>query len=140
MSLTRRNSKFVQLADPDGIKAMQVLSKANSKAASLFFLMMKYIDNENCLIASGQVLAEKMGCSPKTIQRNVKFLKEHNYIAVFKSGTSNVYTLNSDIVWKADGEKRASALLQGRVLLGLDEQDEQVQTKVRRGFKQLELV
>ncbi len=140
MSVIKKNTPFVQLADPDGIKAMRALSAKNPNAASLFYLMMQYIDQENCLIASRQVLASKMQCSTKTIQRSVKYLKEHRYIDVFRTGTSNVYTLNSDIVWKADGERRASALLQGKVLLDLDEQDEQTQTKVRRGFKQLELI
>jgi len=140
MSGTKLNRSFVQLADPDGINAMIALSKANTKAAALFYFMMKYIDKDNCLIVSMDTLGAKMDCSPRTASRAVRYLREHRYIAVFKSGSMNVYTLNSDIIWKDYGDKRTDALLQGAVLLGLEEQDADVQTRVKRSMNQLELV
>jgi len=134
-SATKRNPDFVQLKDPDGIKAMRLLTKANPMAANVFYLFMQYMDKSNCLIVSMATIGSKLDISRPTVYRAVKYLKENRYIAVLKSGTTNVYCLNSDIVWKDNGDKRLEALLYGAVLLSLDEQEKPVKEN-----KQLRLV
>jgi len=135
-----KNLKFVQLADPDGIKAMRVLTKRNPAAAALFYALMEYIDKDNCLVASTAVLSAKMGVSASTVTRSVRYLRVHKYIAVLKSGSTNVYVLNSEIVWRDKGYKKAEALLQGSVLLSLDEQDDETKVAAHKQMHQLNLV
>jgi len=132
MSATKLNKRFVQLSDPDGILAQEALTRANPAAATLFLFFMRKIDADNCLIVSQDIISEYMRTSVRTAQRAIKFLKDNNYIQVFKSGSSNVYTLNADIVWKSDGEGRVNALLTGKVMLSLVEQEPEVIKDVRR--------
>jgi len=139
-SLTHTNPDFVQLRSPHGIRAMKALVKSNKNAASLFYLLMEYMDKQNCLVASMDTLGELMDWSRSTTSRAVRFLRENNYVSVFKTGSSNVYTLNADVVWRTDNDKRVTALFTANVLLSLKEQDELVKTKVKRGVHKLELV
>ncbi|MDQ6961330.1 MAG: replication/maintenance protein RepL [Mariprofundaceae bacterium] len=138
-SATKKNSAFIQLTDPDGIDAMRVLTKANAMAANVFYFLMKYMDTDNCLVVSMHTISLSVGVSRQTISKSVSYLKKHQYIAVFKSGTSNVYTLNSNIVWKDRGDKKVEALLYGAVLLSLDEQEPESK-KNASIKKQLELI
>jgi len=139
-SATKKNSPFVQLSDPDGIKAMRLLTNANPMAANVFYLFMQHMDSQNCLIVSMDTIGGKLGISRPTVYRAVKYLKENNYIAVLKSGTSNVYTLNANIVWKDRGDKKVEALLYGAVLLSLDEQPDDIKKIVAKKNNQLELI
>ena len=140
MSATKLNPDFIQFANPGGLRAMQVLTRKNANAAALFYFMCEHMDKSNCLIASRTVLASRMCWSRSTVARAVRFLKQNKYVAVFKSGSSNVYCLNADIVWKTHADKRADAMLQGKVLLSLDEQDDDVQIKAKKSMHQLELI
>ena len=124
MSASKLNTPFVQWKNPDGIKALRKLTRANSMASVLFQWMVQYMDEENCLVASQKVIGEAIGAHPKTVSKAVAYLKAHKYIFVYKSGMSNVYTLNADIVWKGKGDDHAIFEMRGTVLLGKDEQDE----------------
>ncbi len=136
MSATKLNKRFVQLSDPDGILAQEALTRAHPAAASLFLFFMRKIDADNCLIVSQEIIADYMRTSVRTAQRAIKFLKDNNYIQVYKTGSSNVYTLNADIVWKSDGEGRVNALLTGKVMLSLAEQEPKVEQDVKRRLKE----
>jgi len=118
-----KNVNFVQLSDPDGIKAMRVLTRKNPTAASVFYLFMQHMDKSNCLIVSMETIGSKLSMSRATVYRAVRYLKQNNYIAILKSGATNVYTLNANIVWRDRGDKKMEALLYGAVLLSLDEQE-----------------
>jgi len=133
MSALKKNLSFVQLSDPDGIKAVSALfAKAPTKTpGQLFLLMMELMDKSNGLIASQSILAARLGISRPTLAAAVKYLTDNKYIAVYKSGTSNVYTLNASLVWKDYGHKKVEAQLDCRVLLSLDEQDDDVKQQAR---------
>jgi len=136
---TTKNYSFIQLSDPDGIEAMQLITKENPMAANVFYLLMKNMDKQNCLIVSMSTLASKLHVCRNSISRAIKYLRENKYIAIYKSGTTNVYTLNANIVWKDRGDRKMEALLYGKVLLSLDEQDDDIQANADVK-KQLEVV
>ena len=100
-SALNKNFAFVQLSDPDGIKAVTALfAKAPTNAPGrLFMLMLELMDESNGLIASQTILASRLGVSRPTISSAVKYLQKHKYIAIYKSGNSNVYFLNASLVW-----------------------------------------
>jgi len=133
-SALKKNIAFVQLSDPDGIKAVSALfAKAPTKTpGQLFMLMMRLMDRGNGLIASQTILANRLGVSRPTLAAAVKYLAANKYIAVFKSGASNVYTLNASLVWKDYGYKKVEAELDCKVLLALDEQPDDVQRSARQ--------
>jgi len=126
---SRKNAPFIQLADPDGIKALRMLYRDNKAAGDLFFFMTQHMDHTNCLIASMEVFAKALCKSRQTVSKSVKYLAINRYIQVRKTGPSNVYTLNCDIVWKSYGSAKAYAALQGTVLLSEDEQKPLFKTK-----------
>lgn len=130
--------KFVQITDPDGINALQVLTTQNPKASSLFCILMKYMDDKNCVMVSMALLAKKMNTSRQTTSKAVTYLKKNRYIVVYKVGTTNAYSLNADLVWKSkSGNNRYEAMLDGKVLLSLDEQDADIQEnlEIKKQFK-----
>jgi len=121
------HKRFVQITDPDGVNALQVLTEKNPKAACLFCILMKHMDATNCVMVSMSLLAKKMGTSRQTTSKSVQYLKAHRYIMVYKVGTTNAYSLNADLVWKsASGNNRMEAMLTGKILLSLDEQDPEI--------------
>jgi len=132
---------FVQVTNPDGINAMRALTKKHPQAASLFYILMEHMNENNCVMVSMALLARKMGVSRQTTSKAVTYLKTHRYLVVYKVGTTNAYSLNADLVWKSkSGDNRFEAMLTGKVLLTLDEQDDDVQIRVKKSMHQLELI
>jgi len=57
-------------------------------------------------------------------------LKENGYIAILKSGTSNIYAINDSVYWKSWGNKKQYSKFPANILLALSEQEESLQTKL----------
>ena len=53
----------------------------------------------------------------------IKYLKEHGYIAVYKSGTSNVYVANDTLVWQSAGKNLKYSKFPSNVILTSSEQE-----------------
>jgi len=140
MSATKLNRKFVQLADPTGLKSLRVLTQHNPSASIVFQFLIQHMGTDNCLVASQGAIGSAIGYSRQTVAKSIKFLNANRYIAIFKSGHSNVYTINADLVWRSSGAERINAILQGNVLLDLGEQVKQTQTEVKRNRSQLILI
>jgi len=128
----KKNFRFTQVSDPDGWEAINALYKANPTAGSLFVEMVQLMDSSNGLIASMSTLGARIGKTRQTVAKAVSYLEKNKFIQVFKSGNTNVYTLNASLVWKDSGYKRVEAQLYCSVLLSLDEQSKEVQRKERQ--------
>ena len=85
------------------------------------------MDQYNAVMCSYQVLQEVLGTSKATIQRSIKVLKDHGYIAVLKSGSSNVYAINDSVYWKSWGNQKKYSKFPANVVLAMSEQDESYQ-------------
>lgn len=131
-----KNFNFTQVSDPDGWNAINELYRLNPTAGQLFIEMVKLMDESNGLIASMVALGARIDKTRQTVSKAVTFLAKNKYIAIYKSGNSNIYTLNANIVWKNKGFKKFEAELYCNVLLNLDEQPEEVKEEA----KQLELI
>jgi hypothetical protein len=140
MSATNLNTNFIQLSDPTGIKALRVLTTTNPTASIVFQFMYQHMGKDNCLVASQLAIGNAIGYSRQTVAKAIKYLIEYRYVAMFKSGHSNVYTLNADLVWRTSGSERVNAMLQGSVLLDLEEQEKEVKVKINRNRNQLVLI
>lgn len=100
------------------------------KALAILHFIFKHMDKYNALIASYNVFQEQFGISRATVARCIKYLKDHGYIYVYKSGTSNVYVANCDLVWKSWGKNRKYCQFPANVILSDSEQDKR-DTKIR---------
>ena len=65
-----------------------------------------------------------LGYSRQTLSTAVALLKEHKYIDVKKSGTSNVYLINKELYWKSWGKNHQYAEFGAKIIISETEQDE----------------
>ena len=93
---------FVQV-NKDYYKAEDWLMAKSPIAYRIFKFLINGMDDYNAVICSYKVLQENFGVSQVTVARAIKILKEKQYIEVYKSGTSNVYAINKNIVWNSWG-------------------------------------
>lgn len=117
-----KNHDFVQMYR-DNLETLSFLS-TNKSALNLFILLLKHMDGMNALTVSINALTEIMGVSRATVLRSVKFLKEHGYVAVLKTGNSNVYVVNPDIAWTSYGYQKKYCKFPSNVLLSSSENAE----------------
>ena len=119
---------FTQV-NKDYWKAEDWLMVKSLIAYRIFKFLVTNMDEYNAVICSYKVLQETFNVSQVTVARAVKLLKEKGYIAVFKSGTSNVYALNDKIVWNSWGTNYQYSKFPANVILSISEQENQ--TKIR---------
>ena len=80
------------------ISALNKLIKENPTSARVLLTMIDKMDNRNAIVISMKALSEILLLSRSTLHRSIQFLKENGLIKVYKSGSSNVYAVNDDIV------------------------------------------
>ena len=122
----RKNSPYnnwLQL-NKDYYKAEDWLMAKSPIAYRIFKFLINNMDGYNSVICSYAVIQEYFGVSKPTITRAIKLLKEKKYIDVYKSGTSNVYCINKNIVWNSWGNNFKYAKFGANIILSNSEQEE----------------
>lgn len=130
------NSNFVMLFR-NQMSALVELQKTEPKAGALFMFFMEHMDRENALIVSIKTISEILEWSEPTVYRQVKTLKEKNLITIAKSGTSNIYFINSQIAWTTYGNKKEYSRFNANVLISKSEQEYRIKASK---FKQIDLL
>lgn len=105
----------------------------NPKALELLLFLFDHMDKYNAVVCSYKVFEEVLKMSRATASRAIKYLKDHGFIYVYKSGTSNVYVANNALVWNSWGNNMQYCEFPANVVLSSSEQEEQA--KVREEFK-----
>lgn len=108
---------------------MQWLLDKNPKAFKILLFLLDNMDKYNAVMCSYTVIQEALGMGRTTASTAVKLLKEHGFIAVLKSGTSNVYVVNNDLAWNSWGNNVQYCEFPANVIISASEQEER--TKVR---------
>ena len=111
-------------------KELMWLAINEPRANALLFFLVDQMDSYNAVMCSYKVIEEVLGISTPTVTRAIKVLKEKGFIAVLKSGTSNVYAVNDKIYWKSWSNNRKYSKFPANVILALSEQDIAYQQKV----------
>jgi Fe2+ or Zn2+ uptake regulation protein len=106
-------------------KEMMWLAIKHPKAHAILYFLIDQMDAYNAVMCSYKVLEEVLNVGHATIARNLKILKESGFIAILKSGTSNVFTINDKIYWKSWGNNRKYSKFPANVVLALSEQEEE---------------
>lgn len=104
-------------------KLIRSLLKENSLASQVFMFIVEHMDGNNALVISQHALSEALGYHRQSIYRAVKHLVEGKYLAVVKSGNTNIYCVNADIVWQDTHEKKTFAKFNARVYVTASEQE-----------------
>ncbi len=96
----------------------------NHIAAAIFEFLASAMDDYNAVVCSYTVLQEALGMSKATIQRAVAYLKDNDFVYVAKSGTTNVYILNPELVWNSWGTNREYCKFPANVIISQTENKE----------------
>lgn len=112
-------------------KELMLLAIKYPKAHAILYFLVDQMDNYNACICSTSVMQDILGVSRQTISKNIKILKDLGFLAVFKSGNANVYTINDKVYWKSWGNNRQYSKFPANVVLALSEQDEQYQISLK---------
>ena len=95
----RKNSPFSNFYqfNRDFSKQMIWLAGKNAKAHQILLFLLDQMDSYNALMCSYKVIQEALGISESTAKRGIKLLKEHGFIGVYRSGSSNIYAVNKNL-------------------------------------------
>lgn len=116
-------SRFYQV-NKDNSEYLRSCLDENPKALKLLLFIFDHMDKYNAVICSYQVFQEALGMSGRTVSRCVKYLKDNGFLYVYKSGTSNVYIANPDLVWNSWGNNMQYCEFPANVILSASEQEE----------------
>lgn len=123
--------KFIQLND-SMYKEEAWLMRKSAVAYQVLRFLTHNMDNYNALICSYKVFEEALGYSTATITRAIRLLKEHRYIEVAKSGTTNIYFINKNLYWKSYGTNYKFAEFGAKIIITATEQDKAMQAEIEK--------
>jgi len=121
--ISEGNNPFYQFYEHN-LKLIRWMTRENPRALEIFLWLVEHMDGKNAIVVSQPALAEALKIHRSTIHRSILFLREHHCIAVLKSGNTNIYAVNADIVWRDTHENKKFALFDARVYLSLSEQNQ----------------
>jgi biotin operon repressor len=121
------NANFFQVYK-DNVAFLIDMNKENKTALNVFLWIAKNMDDKNALVVSQEALSNALGVTTRTIQYAIAYLKDKKALEIIKSGSSNIYALNSKIVWQDDADKKKYAHFTAKVYVTAEEQDIDYQT------------
>ena len=107
------------------------LALKHPKAHAILLFLVDQMDNYNAVMCSYQVIQEVLGIGRTTAHNSIKVLKENGFIAVLKSGTSNVYAINDTVYWKAWGNRKQYSKFPANIILSVSEQEQSIQAQIK---------
>ena len=135
----KKKSPFVkwtqQNNDEEAQEARFWLMKKSPIAYCVMDFLASNMDRYNAVICSYRVMQEKFGYSRAALSEAIKLLREHNYIDVKKTGTSNIYMINKQLYWNSWGTNYAYAEFGAKIIISASEQDKDTQEQVKLEIK-----
>ena len=74
----------------------------NGLAVAIFHYLAMKSDKYNKATCSYKDMMKELGVSKRSISRAISLLEENRLVTVYKSGSSNYYILNNDVIWKGE--------------------------------------
>jgi Helix-turn-helix domain len=125
-----RKSPALQLAVPPSGTWVQVdraslerwgrLTMEHPRASALLQVMIAQMGRNNAIVTSQGILAKLLGCSVRTIQRQLEILTQQNWIEVRHVGpgaNGSAYVVNSRVAWSGNRDGIRYALFEATVLV-----------------------
>lgn len=126
--------KWVQVNN-ETYKEEDWLMKNSPTAYRILRFLVLNMDKYNAVICSYKVMQEQLGYSRTTVADAIRFLKEHNYIQVVRTGGSNVYMINKKLYWNSWGSNYAYAEFGANIITSLSEQEKVFQKEIQFEIK-----
>lgn len=119
------NSGFVQVSRKY-LDELDELAFRSPAARKLLTTLIKAMDRQNAVMISQASLVALTGLSEPTVKRAVALLRKQKWVEVLKVGTSNVYRVNSAVVWQARADGKWASF-SAEVVVNFREQDKATQ-------------
>lgn len=97
------------------------------KAGAILHFLAGRVGQHNAVVMSHKTIADLIGISTATVTRNIKVLRDNNWLEIRKVGATNsvnAYVLNSRVAWTGKLENKRYALFSANVIVSEEEQDE----------------
>ena len=115
------------------------LGKENPNALRVFMFLSQNMDGYNALCISQQALQEALGISRTTLWRAVEYLKHLGWLHVLKTGTSNIYIINPELVWTSYENQKKYCKFPANIIISASENVDFVKNpKYARRYKHIE--
>lgn len=98
------------------------LGQTDPLALAVWLWIVERMGRDNALVCSMAPLVEHFKRSRQTISKKVKLLRQGGYLTVAKTGTTNVYIVNAELVWTSNASQRRNAEFRASVVLSESEQ------------------
>ena len=115
------------------------LAGAEPRANQILFFLLDQMDAYNAVMCSYQVLQEALEIGRATVTRAIKVLKDKGFIAILKSGTSNVYVVNKELAWNSWGKNVKYCKFPTNVILSATENKEYIENLEKIKLKQINI-
>lgn len=148
----KKNDNFYMVFKNGGSQKVRELLRISAPAAEIFMFLAEQADRTNAVVASGRALATYLKMSDSMVSRALKILSarvddkgndKEPYLELIKSGGTNVFILNPEIVWSAWKTGKDYCLFgNAKILVSTGEQDLTVRKRLNvilEKNKQLEL-
>lgn len=116
-----RNPHFFQFYKRN-FSLVRFLVENNHSAAKLFFHIVEHMDKSNALVISQVALCESLNMCRTKVWKSAKYLKDNKYLNVYKSGTSNIYVINCQLIWQQAHNRKKFAKFNASVYITESEQ------------------
>jgi biotin operon repressor len=117
------NANFFQIYK-DNVDLLIEIGQNNKTALNIFLWIAKHMDDRNALVVSQETIAEQLKITTRTVRYAIANLKESKALTILKSGSTNIYALNSKIVWQDDAENKKYAHFTAKVYITEFEQEQ----------------
>ena len=124
-------SSFYQV-NKDNSEDLRSCLQETPKAVEVLFFIFDHMDKYNAVVCSYKVFQEALGIGQATVARSVKYLKDNGFLYIYKSGTSNVYVANKNLVWNSWGNNQEYCEFPANIVLSKSEQEERAKVLDKR--------
>lgn len=98
-------------------------NKINPHALNILLFLIKHMNGSDAVICSQVLLMDFFELSRSTVVKCIQDLKDHGLINIAKTGSSNVYFLNDNLIWKPCGTDSKCCELSANIVLSYSEQE-----------------
>ena len=101
----------------------------HKNAAALMHLFVSRMDrNTNAVVASHNILAKLLNCTPRSIRNYLKVLEDDRWIQVVSlgKGSTNAYVVNSLVAWSQSRENLKHSTFSAQVIADADDQKQAI--------------
>lgn len=134
-NLSEKNEPFFQFRKHN-FAILEKMYREYPKAGELFVFFVKNMNEKtNSLVISQESIGKVLQCSRMSTHRILKYLIDNQYIKIIKSGTTNIYCVNADIVWTQSPEGLKYAKFNSTIYVFEDEQEEIIKQEIKKSYE-----